>query len=58
MKMNQIFLIMSMIILQFLGCGGNNKQKALDMITARTMGLAYLEENNLPEAELAFQQTD
>ena len=45
-----------MIILQYPGCGGDNKQKALDMITTRTLGLAYLEENNLPAAELAFQQ--
>jgi Tfp pilus assembly protein PilF len=47
---------MSLISVQYLGCGGDNKQKALDMITTRTLGLAYLEENNLPEAELAFKQ--
>jgi Tfp pilus assembly protein PilF len=39
-----------------IGCAEDNEQKALDMITTRTLGLAYLEENNLPEAEKAFKQ--
>lgn len=33
-----------------------NKQKSLDMITVRTLGLAYLEENNLEEAEEKFRE--
>ncbi len=49
-------IISILITTQFLNCGekDSDKQKALDMITARTMGLAYLEENKLPEAENAF----
>ena len=52
MKMKNILSLMikMMTILLFIGCGGDDNQKALDMITARTMGLAYLEENKLPEA--------
>ena len=56
MKMYQIILIVGITIIQFPGCKSDDKQKSLDMITARTLGLAYLEENNLPEAELAFKQ--
>jgi len=56
MKICRIFLIISMIVVQFLGCGGDDKQKSLDMLTARTMGLAHLEENDLPNAETAFKQ--
>ncbi|MCB0284440.1 MAG: VCBS repeat-containing protein, partial [Calditrichaeota bacterium] len=41
----------------FLSCkSGDQQQKALDMIKARTMGLAYIEENKLPEAEETFKQ--
>lgn len=39
------------------GCGGEEidpAQRAADIITARTVGLAYLEENQLPEAEAEF----
>ena len=61
MKIFQIYKLILMIILvvalQYTGCSNEkDKQKSLDMITARTMGLAYLEENKLPEAEAAFKQ--
>jgi lipopolysaccharide biosynthesis regulator YciM len=39
------------------GCGGEDvdpAQRAAEIITARTVGLAYLEENQLPEAEAEF----
>lgn len=60
-KFSRIIFIVTgtLISLQFIVCGkenGADKQKAVDMITARTMGLAYLEENKLPEAEKAFKQ--
>ena len=56
MRTLQIIPINFMITLLLLSCGGDDSQKARDMITTRTMGLAYLEENNLPEAETAFKQ--
>jgi Tfp pilus assembly protein PilF len=56
MKMIQIFFIKVIIVFLLFSCGGNDKQKARDMITTRTMGLAYIEENKLPEAENAFKQ--
>ncbi len=47
-------LVTSLCIFQ---CGGGGDgEKAVDMISTRTMGLAYLEESKLPEAENAFQQ--
>ena len=50
-------MIILVVALQYTGCSNEkDKQKSLDMITARTMGLAYLEENKLPEAEAAFKQ--
>jgi len=56
MRILQIFLIQMIIILLFFSCGEDNNQKARDMITTRTMGLAFLEENKLPEAENSFKQ--
>ncbi len=40
------------------GCGSEEdaEQRAADIITARTVGLAYLEENRLEEAELEFSR--
>ena len=47
----------SFVLLYYLSCEmKNDQQKALEMITNRTMGLAYLEENKLPEAEQAFRR--
>jgi tetratricopeptide (TPR) repeat protein len=41
----------------FLACDQDrDKQKAVDMITTRTMGLAYLEEDKFQEAESSFRQ--
>jgi len=56
MRILQIILISLFFTLLLLSCGGDDSQKTLNMITARTMGLAYLEENNLPAAETAFKQ--
>jgi Tfp pilus assembly protein PilF len=50
-------IIFSLVLLNYASCGKkNDQQRALDIITARSMGLAYLEENKLPEAEAAFKQ--
>jgi tetratricopeptide (TPR) repeat protein len=39
------------------GCSKEgDRQKALNMITAKTLGLAYIEEDKLPEAESAFKE--
>jgi cytochrome c-type biogenesis protein CcmH/NrfG len=41
----------------WIACGGEDvdpAQRAAEIITARTVGLAYLEENRLPEAEAEF----
>jgi tetratricopeptide (TPR) repeat protein len=55
MKIFSTLLVIILMIL-LLGCRGADKQKARDMIITRTMGLAYIEENKLPEAENAFKQ--
>ena len=69
MKANVISLICLCSIISLSGCGGRkdaDRQKAeeiqdsvsqresLELITARTLGLAYLEENKLKEAEEQF----
>jgi len=53
------FLILIVILLIFLltSCKtGDQKKNTIDMIKTRTLGLAYLEENKLPEAEATFKQ--
>jgi len=52
-------LFLSFLFLVFiLGCGNNNKTKdvstIIDLVEARNLGLAYLEENRLDEAEAQF----
>jgi len=41
------------------GCGGSDvdpAQRATEIVSTRTVGLAYLEENRLPEAEAEFEK--
>jgi Tfp pilus assembly protein PilF len=52
----QVSTIIIGLILLFSCKEMNDRQNTLDMITARTMGLAYLEEDKLPEAETTFKQ--
>ena len=56
MKVLFAVLIQLIIFLFIYSCGEDSNQKARDMITTRTMGLAFLEENKLAEAENAFKQ--
>ncbi len=53
-----LFLTIIFLIPHFFNSCGNlqDQQNIPDMITTRTMGLAYLEENKLPEAETAFKE--
>ncbi|MCH7681125.1 hypothetical protein IID10_17460, partial [candidate division KSB1 bacterium] len=46
--MKNVFIIFVFLSIVF-SCGKKeaDKQKSIDMITIRTLGLAYLEENNL-----------
>ncbi|MFQ5637718.1 MAG: FG-GAP-like repeat-containing protein [bacterium] len=49
----------SLCILFLSGCKKDpeeERQKSVDMVTVRTLGLAFLEENKLPEAEEQFLQ--
>ncbi len=51
--------LVSVFVLLYTGCEKKkeiNKQKTLDMVTVRTLGLAFLEENKLPEAEEQFRK--
>lgn len=54
----QIIMLMgALLVLIFSGCEKKqveDKKKSLDMVTIRTLGLAYLEENKLKEAEAEF----
>ena len=57
MKITHAFLLLGLYSFLLISCGNiqnKSKQKALDMITIRTLGLAYLEENKLEEAEAEF----
>ena len=49
--------ILTFSILIFIKCGNDeNRKDIVDMIKARTMGLAYLEEDKLAEAEESFKK--
>jgi len=52
---NRFLRIFLGFTLFFLACS-KDKTISVDMITARSMGLAYLEENKLAEAEAVFKQ--
>jgi hypothetical protein len=57
MKTRSIFLVVLVIIPLLSGCRGRtdkSDQKSTELITARTLGLAYLEEFKLDEAEKEF----
>ncbi len=61
LKMNFVIIIsvVSVLVLFFAGCEKKeetDKRKSLDMVTVRTLGLAFLEENKLQEAEEQFQK--
>ena len=50
-------LLFSLCLLAFSSCNEKGKQQnTQEMITTRSLGLAYLEEDKLPEAEDAFKQ--
>ncbi len=49
-----LFLILSVILIACKGKSEKNEQKATELITVRTLGLAYLEEFKLAEAEKEF----
>ncbi len=46
--------LFSVFILLFYNC--ENRQKLLDILTTRSLGIAYLEENKLQEAEKQFRK--
>jgi len=53
----RILLLLLIITLSFIISSCEKEKKiSADMITARSIGLAYLEENNLVEAEAAFKK--
>jgi len=57
-KPNSIFFLLIAILL-FTGCEkkqADDKRRLTEMISARTLGLAYLEENRLNEAEAEFRK--
>ena len=55
-QVNPLLLIIFFIIFQSLSCKkAEDQKKVMEMITTRTMGLAYLEEDKFTEAEAAFQ---
>ncbi len=57
MKKADIFFLIFLFTLIFSGCKNSeerNKQKATDIISVKTLGLAYLEEFKLEEAEQEF----
>ncbi len=59
MKKSYLILLTTVLILLFPGCrnsGEKSGQKSTDLITAKTLGLAYLEEFKLEEAEKEFQK--
>ena len=55
-KTNKAIIVglLSVFILLFSNC--ENRQKVLDILTARSLGIAYLEENKLQEAEKQFRK--
>jgi len=57
MRITYTYLLLALYSILFFSCGNNqnsSKQKSSDMIVIRTLGLAYLEENKLEEAEAEF----
>jgi Tfp pilus assembly protein PilF len=57
MKKNYLILLTIVFISLFPGCrnsGEKSEQKSTDLITTKTLGLAYLEEFKLEEAEKEF----
>jgi tetratricopeptide (TPR) repeat protein len=57
MKNSGFILVAFILSLFFAGCGNSEEkkaQKAKDLVTARTLGLAYLEEFELEKAEAEF----
>lgn len=53
-KTNRLIIISLLSVLLFSNC--ENRQKLLDILTARSLGIAYLEENKLQEAEEQFKK--
>jgi len=49
-----LYLLFSVFLLGCIGTEKKSKQKSLDLITTKTLGLAYLEEFKLEEAEAEF----
>lgn len=58
MKRNSLLILIALLALFFTACNQtkktDSKQEALDLMTSQTMGLAYLEEFKLEEAENEF----
>ena len=58
MEKNRILIVIALFLLVFSACkqtpGTDGKQDAIELMTAQTMGLAYLEEFKLDEAETEF----
>ena len=57
MKKSDLFLLIFLFALIFSGCKNSeerNKQKATELLSVKTLGLAYLEEFKLEEAEQEF----
>lgn len=58
MKKNSLFLVIILLLLVALACEQGKKktpeQEAIELMTAQTMGIAYLEEFKLEEAEAEF----
>lgn len=57
MKKYYLFIVATLLVSLFPGCrnsGEKSTQKSTDLITAKTLGLAYLEEFKLEEAEKEF----
>ncbi len=57
MKKYCLFVVTTLLISLFPGCrnsGDKSAQKSTDLITTKTLGLAYLEEFKLEEAEKEF----
>ena len=59
MKFINVFTVLIFLSLLITGCTGKEeraKQKSKDLLTSRTLGLAYLEENKLEDAEKEFKK--
>ncbi len=52
-----LILVLGLLVLPYFGCNrqkGSDAERAEEMISAKSLGLAYLEENKLEEAEAEF----